>query len=34
MVILRGGTAADRLYTIVLLNNSYIVYRLSIHNIC
>ena len=34
MVILGGGTAADRLYTTVLYDNSYIVYRLSVHTIC
>ena len=34
MVILGGGTAADRLYTTVLLDSDYIVYRLSVHIIC
>jgi len=34
MAILGGGTAADRFYTIVLLDSDYIIYRLSVHTIC
>jgi len=34
MAILGGRATADRLYSIILLDNTNIVYRLSIHNIC
>ena len=34
MVIYGRGAAADRLYPIILLDSSNIVYRLSFHTIC